>query len=280
MKKIGLLGESIQHSISPALHAAAFNSLNLDHEYVVWDIDNNSLQSFIDEIKQKSIDGFNITIPHKQSIMQYLDIIDPVAESIGAVNTVINKNGLLTGYNTDLYGITKTFDLLGEDLIGKKVALIGAGGAAKSIVYYLSSIHIESLSVINRSIDHAKDMFEENQDGNVPPIYAFGEEASNAITNADIIINATPYGMSGSSVANELPPMDLHLSKKHLVFDLVYNPIMTPLLQLIKDAGGRYTGGLHMLVYQAAKSFEIWNNVEPDIESMINAGQKALEKEN
>ena len=280
MKKIGLLGESIQHSISPALHAAAFNSLNLDHEYVVWDIDNNSLQSFIDEIQQKSIDGFNITIPHKQSIMQYLDIIDPVAESIGAVNTVINKDGLLTGYNTDLYGITKTFDLLGEDLIGKKVALIGAGGAAKSIVYYLSSIHIESLSVINRSIDHAKDMFEENQDGNVPPIYAFGEEASNAITNADIIINATPYGMSGSSVANELPPMDLHLSKKHLVFDLVYNPIMTPLLQLIKDAGGRYTGGLHMLVYQAAKSFEIWNNVEPDIEAMINAGQKALEKEN
>ena len=280
MKKIGLLGESIQHSISPALHAAAFNSLNLDHEYVVWDIDNNSLQSFIDEIQQKSIDGFNITIPHKQSIMQYLDIIDPVAESIGAVNTVINKDGLLTGYNTDLYGITKTFDLLGEDLIGKKVALIGAGGAAKSIVYYLSPIHIESLSVINRSIDHAKDMFEENQDGNVPPIYAFGEEASNVITNADIIINATPYGMSGSSVANELPPMDLHLSKKHLVFDLVYNPIMTPLLQLIKDAGGRYTGGLHMLVYQAAKSFEIWNNVEPDIEAMINAGQKALEKEN
>ena len=144
MKKIGLLGESIQHSISPVLHAAAFNSLNLDHEYVVWDIDNNSLQSFIDEIQQKSIDGFNITIPHKQSIMQYLDIIDPVAESIGAVNTVINKNGLLTGYNTDLYGITKTFDLLGEDLIGKKVVLIGAGGAAKSIVYYLNSIHIES----------------------------------------------------------------------------------------------------------------------------------------
>jgi len=280
MKKIGLLGESIQHSISPALHAAAFNSLNLDHEYVVWDIDNNSLQSFIDEIQQKSIDGFNITIPHKQSIMQYLDIIDPVAESIGAVNTVINKNGLLTGYNTDLYGITKTFDLLGEDLIGKKVVLIGAGGAAKSIVYYLSSIHIESLSIVNRSIDRAKDMFKENQDGNAPPIYAFGEEASNVITNADIIINATPYGMSGSSVANELPPMDLHLSKKHLVFDLVYNPIMTPLLQLIKDAGGRYTGGLHMLVYQAAKSFEIWNNVEPDIEAMINAGQQALEKEN
>ena len=280
MKKIGLLGESIQHSISPVLHAAAFNSLNLDHEYTVWDIDNNSLQSFIDEIQQKSIDGFNITIPYKQSIMQYLDIIDPVAQSIGAVNTVINKNGLLTGYNTDLYGITKTFDLLGEDLIGKKVVLIGAGGAAKSIVYYLNSIHIESLSVINRSIDRAKDMFEENQDGNVPSIYAFGEEASNVIANADIIINATPYGMSGSSIANELPPIDLHLSKKHLVFDLVYNPIMTPLLHLIKDVGGRYTGGLHMLVYQAAKSFEIWNDIEPDIEAMINAGQKALEKEN
>tara|TARA_Y100001970_G_scaffold294145_1_gene447501 strand:+ start:1700 stop:2542 length:843 start_codon:yes stop_codon:yes gene_type:complete len=280
MKKIGLLGESIQHSISPTLHAAAFNSLNLEHEYTVWDINNNSLQSFIDEIQHKSIDGFNITIPHKQSIMKYIDIIDPVAESIGAVNTVINENGLLKGYNTDLYGIKKTFELLGEDLIGKNIVLIGAGGAAKSIVYYLNSINIGSLSVINRSIDRAKELIKDNKHDNIISIYGFDKEASNIITNSDIVINATPYGMVGSPVANQLPPIDFHLSKKHLVFDLVYNPTMTPLLQLIKDAGGRYIGGLHMLVYQAAKAFEIWNDLIPNIEAMIDAGQKALKKEN
>ena len=279
MKKIGILGQSIQHSISPILHEAAFNALNIEHSYTVWDVDQNSLKSFISEIKEKSVDGFNITIPYKESIMQYVDELDSEAQSIGAINTVINRDGILTGYNTDLYGISKTFELLEDDLTGKNITLIGSGGAAKSLCYYLHSKNIASLSIINRSEQRAQNLMEDILSDYPVSVHKFDRNSSKIINNSDVIINATPYGMAGSSIENELPPIDLQLSGKQLVFDLVYNPTMTPLLQLAKIAKCKYIGGLDMLVYQAAKAFEIWNDVYPNIEIMLNAGRSALEDE-
>ena len=279
MKKIGILGQSIQHSISPILHEAAFNALSIEHSYTVWDVDQSSLKPFIDEVKEKSVDGFNITIPHKESIMEYIDELDLEAQSIGAINTVMNKDGILTGYNTDLYGIRKTFELLEDDITGKNVTLLGSGGAAKSICYYLNSQNIASLSIINRSEQRAQNLIQNILSDYPVSVHVLDRDASKIINNSDIIINATPYGMAGSSVENTLPPIDLQLSEKHLVFDLVYNPVMTPLLQLAKIAKCKYIGGLDMLVYQAAKAFEIWNDVYPDIEIMLNAGRNALENE-
>tara|TARA_Y100001970_G_scaffold263531_1_gene349095 strand:+ start:17592 stop:18440 length:849 start_codon:yes stop_codon:yes gene_type:complete len=279
MKKLGLLGQSIQHSISPILHEAAFTALNLEHSYKIWDIDKTDLESFIDEIKNTPIDGFNITIPYKESIMQYIDVIDPAAESIGAINTVINQDGILTGYNTDLHGIEQTFKLLSEDLTNKSIALIGSGGAAKSLVYYLNTIDIASLLIVNRSKERAQDLMENVSTKSHVTIHDLNQDASGIINNADVIINSTPFGMNGSSLANMLPPIDFRLSEDHIVFDLVYNPGMTPLLHLAETARCKYIGGLDMLVYQAAKAFEIWNKVYPDTEAMLHAGRQALKNE-
>ena len=283
MIKIGLLGKSLGHSISPMLHATAFTEFNLQHEYKIWDVEESGLSAFIQDIKDTKVKGFNITIPYKEAILPYMDEIDPVAMSIGAVNTVHNINGKLFGFNTDIFGIKKTFEIVDTSLTNKRVVIIGAGGASKSIIYYLNSQNIQYLDIFNRTKDRACNLAIDFHTQETVSCHDFNDiDVIKIIEQADIVINATPYGMAGSQLVNQLPPINAglpwtqYLSKKHLLFDLVYNPEMTPFLAMAECVGANFIGGLNMLVFQAAKSFEIWNERKPNEREMFLAATDAL----
>jgi shikimate dehydrogenase len=283
MIKIGLLGKSLGYSISPILHATAFNEFDIQHQYKIWDIEESEIPSFIQEIKDTEVKGFNITIPYKEAILPFMDEIDHVAMSIGAVNTVHNINGKLFGYNTDIFGIKKTFEIVNSNLNNKRVIIIGAGGAAKSIIYYLNSQNIQYLDIFNRTKNRAYNLAIDFHDQDTVSCHGFNDiDVIKIIEKGDVIINATPYGTDGSQLAKQLPPINSDLpwvqcvSKKHLLFDLVYNPAMTPFLDVAKSAGAKYIGGLNMLVFQAAKSFEVWNEKQANEQKMFLAATDAL----
>ena len=278
-KIVGIIGYPLGHSISPAMHNAAFRELGLDYEYVPFEVNPLDLKEALSGFRALHIAGFNVTIPHKETIVPLLDEVTKLARVIGAVNTVENQEGKLVGYNTDGPGF---IDSLEEDAgfkpKGKKVMVLGAGGASRAVSIMLAEVGVKSLVLMDVLEEKAKSLAEY--------IGAYFEvdcsfvgintpALQKVIDQADLLVNATPIGMHPKT--DECPlPENIQLNKKSLVYDLVYNPAETELLKLAKAAGCRAISGLGMLVRQGGLAFTIFTGEEAPIDVMWSAAREAL----
>lgn len=277
-KLYALLGNPVEHSLSPLIQNAAFQSLALNCVYLAFCVKSKELMSIIDVFRKLRIPGFNVTIPHKVSIMKYLDKVESRASSIGAVNTVVNIKDKLIGYNTDGAGALVALKESCIDPFEKKVVILGAGGAARALSFYIAPL-VKSLVLLNRTGSSAETLATNLCERfNVDSI--FGRKLTKGVLleelrDVDILINATSVGM--------YPKIDETLVDKTLlrqemtVFDIVYNPFETRLLKDAKAAGAKIINGMKMLVYQGALAFEIWTGKKPPIDVMIKALAEALE---
>ena len=271
---VGLIGHPVEHSFSPPMHNAAFKDLEMDYAYVAFNVNPQNLKSAIDGAKSLSIKGFNVTIPHKIDVMNYLDEIDEVANLIGAVNTIDFKN--MKGYNTDGIGAVRAIEEV-TSIKNKKVVIAGAGGASRAISFYIAKYGAENLTILNRSVEKAR-----NLAGDVTNSGLIGDVKSDSISqinsyldDCDILINTTPIGMHPHIDDEPIANSD-SMHEGLVVFDAVYNPNETVLLKEAIDAGAKPVYGIKMLLYQGAESFKIWTGRDAPIDVMEKALRENL----
>lgn len=260
MKTYCIIGDPIDHSLSPAMHNAVFMFLNLDCIYIAMRVKIGELDAAIKSIKSANISGFNVTMPHKVAIMGYLDELDNECILANAVNTVA-VNEKLKGYNTDIHGFIKPIKDRKISLENKDVLLLGAGGAARAAIIGLSREHINSLILANRSIAKAKKMIDDLKsriDIKFDIKFVELEDAKDHAYESYLIVNATPLGMSNepSIISSE------HINPASIVYDVVYRPMNTPLIEEAMIANAQVIYGYEMLLEQGAKAFEIWLKME------------------
>ena len=273
----GIIGDPVDHTLSPPMHNAAFKELNLDFVYVAFRVRKDELKHAIAGAKSLDIHGLNVTMPHKNAVMKYLDEIYSTAKSISAVNTILNDEGRLKGYNTDGLGAIKALKENGISLKGKKLLLLGAGGAGKAIAFHAAQ-EVEELVILNRTTQKAKKLaevlrkkFDKKISGNSLSAKIIKEE----LRDADILVNATSVGMHPNVSRSLVDPS--WLRPDLCVMDVVYNPIETKLAKDAKALGAKVISGVEMLVYQGAASFEIWTNHAAPVEVMKQAVLNKLE---
>lgn len=255
-----VIGDPIEHSLSPQIHNAGYEALKIDSDfiYVACNIHIDDLKDFIKSIKVMKIKGVSCTIPHKIEVMKYLDEIDETAKKIGAVNTIVNKNGILKGYNTDWLGVVTPLERV-TSLKDKKIALLGAGGAARAAVYGLSGKGAH-LTIFNRSIEKANDLAKEFD--------CTSESLDNIekVKNMDIIINATSIGLYPNTSDTPLPKA--LITNNHIILDIIYNPIKTKLLIDAEEKGATIIHGFEMLLGQALGQFKLYTGHDAPIDAM------------
>ena len=265
-KVVGLIGEPVEHSFSPPMHNEAFKTLGLDYVYVPFNVSPDNLKSAIEGANSLNIQGLNVTIPHKINVIKYLKELDPIAELIGAVNTIDFKN--LKGYNTDGIGCIRAIEEVTK-IKDKNIVVAGAGGAARAIVFYLAKYGAEEVNILNRNLKKAEnlanDLLASNLISNVNSSDI--SEISKCISDADILIDTTPIGMH-PNVSDEpiVKAADIH--EELVVNDIVYNPNETVLLKEAIKANAKVVYGIKMLLYQGAESFKIWTGREAPIDVM------------
>jgi shikimate dehydrogenase len=273
-KVYGIFGHPVSHSLSPIMHNAAFRKLNLDCVYVAFDIHPDNLESATRAIKSMGIAGVNVTIPHKERIISFLDGTAPEVAQTGAVNTIKNEDGKLTGYNTDVQGFLMAIEEdLGVTPKGLRIFLLGAGGAARAVLTGLCMTGASEIRIINRTLLKATALaseFKKSYEDISIKSYALEDTGSveRSLRGADLLINASSTGMEG--VASMELQMEL-LPKQSLVYDLVYKPRQTALLKKAKALGLKSAGGISMLLYQGAKSLEIWTGEVAPVDEMRKA---------
>jgi 3-dehydroquinate dehydratase/shikimate dehydrogenase len=262
-----LIGDPVGHSVSSAMHNAAFGKAGLDCFYFPMKVGQNDLGDTIEMVRELDIKGLNVTLPHKSSVIPFLDEVDRVAERIGAVNTIVNDGGRLKGYNTDSTGFITSIEKFTQ-IRDKSFVLAGAGGAARAIAFGILD-QGGGLTVLDRRPERAKELAESLGCG-------YGGLENLDFVEADVLVNATSVGMEpgvGKSIAT-----GEQLRNFGLVYDAVYNPRETELLERAKEAGCRTAGGLGMLVNQGATSFELWTGIKPDIGFMYEVAGNNLER--
>lgn len=279
---VGVFGDPVEHTLSPAMHNAAFHYLKLNYIYLPFRVKKSSLRDALRGVVALDICGLNLTIPHKIEAMKFLDEIDEEAKLIGAVNTIKIENGKLKGYNTDgrgfFYSIYKD---CGFNPINKRILIIGAGGAARAIAIHLSSRLGKSGKIIiaNRTRSKARRIVEDiiKHNGCDTVDIPLKEGAINAETNnIHLLINATSVGMNPRDPEIVKEEFFKKASKLQLVYDLIYAPQQTQLLKDAEKYKVRVSNGLGMLLYQGALSFEIWTGKKAPIQVMRKALQKAI----
>jgi len=270
----GLIGGDVSKSLSPAIHCTVFRSLGVDAVYLAWSIEPPSLRETVEALRILAR-GFNVTIPYKQEVISFLDVLSGDAEEIGAVNTVAKRRSRLVGYNTDHLGVRRCLE---EKRWSPRSALIiGAGGAARAAAYALASLGAERLIVANRSPERARALVEwANSVLGVEARPVPLAQAAEWAREADTIVNATPLG-SASCCPGEAPPVLEALGPGKLVFDMVYNPLETRLLREAKKRGAVAVDGLCMLVWQALEADKIWEGLEPTT-SLYTLARRAAEE--
>lgn len=274
-KLVGIFGDPVAHTLSPPMHNAAFDYLGLDYAYIPFRVKREHLKVAIDGVKALHIQGFNVTIPHKTTILDYLDQVDETANLIGAVNTVKIQDGETIGFNTDGLGALKAIQEK-TTLNHKKVVILGAGGAARAVSFQLLKSHDVELVILNRTPKRAIQLKNDLERNFKSKVLAGGWELMETeIKGADIIIHTTPRGMHPHE--DEKPLLrakDMH--SQLLVNDLVYNPLQTGLLKEAELAGARTISGLKMLLYQGAEAFKIWTGREAPLQIMEKSLKKLL----
>ncbi len=266
-----IIGDPVEHSLSPAMHNAAYVALGIDHEFV-FVASRVLVENVKDVIRTMRVMGFRgltCTVPHKIEVMKYLDKIDPIAQKIGAVNTVVNENGILTGYNTDWLGTVIPLEKQGT-LKNKKVALIGAGGAARAMAYGVIEKGAR-LTIYNRTVEKAEELAHE-LDSKVEVRSL--ENISEEMRDHDIILNATTMGMGKNEGISPVPKSAI--CNHHIVFDAVYSPFETQLLKDAKEQGATIIHGTEMLLHQGTEQFRLYTGHEAPENVMREVLTKAL----
>ncbi len=271
-----LIGDPVEKSLSPAMHNAVFKALGLNSVYIALRAPKQMLARMMTGVKAMAIAGLNVTVPHKITIIDMLDKIEESAKLIGAVNTVKNVGGKLVGFNTDGEGALQGLEQKTGKLTGKKVVLLGAGGAARAIAFSLAKVGAE-ISIANRTVSRARVLastIEKSFGVSVKSLGLSRSELTKVIKQADVLINATTVGMH-PNVGQTLVTADM-MHRGLVVNDIVYKPLETRLLREAKRAGARTVDGLGMLVHQGALSFEIWTGKRAPIKVMEAAARREL----
>ena len=274
-KLIGLIGHPIKQSYSPFIHNVAAQFKNIDYIYLPFDVVVNNLEIALKGVVALGIRGLNVTIPHKEKIIKYLDELSEEAAIIGAVNTIVNEHGKLKGYNTDINGILESLSEFKDLITGSKVCVIGAGGGARAVIYTLIRyFKPEQITIINRTIQRADTLqsyfSEKMRFDNFKTSDLFPPDLIETFNSSSLIVNSTPVGMF-PDVDDSPTNLSESFHKDQLVFDMIYNPTKTKFLNLAKQQGAETLGGLKMLVHQAAKSFELWTGEEPPVEKLFRS---------
>ena len=258
-----VVANPIKHSISPFIHNSAFEATNTNGVYLAWEVDATELAETVANIRRYQMYGINLSMPYKEQVIPYLDQLSEEACLIGAVNTVVNREGTLIGYNTDGKGFFKS--LPSFKISRKRLVLLGAGGAAKAILAQAILDGVSQISVFVRSssMEKTRPYLEKIQNATGFRVDLFAledvQELQDSITKADLLVNATSVGMDGSS---QPIPTSIVLPEKLLVADVIYQPFETPFLKWARNQGNQSINGLGMLLYQAAEAFELWTGKE------------------
>ncbi len=256
----GVIGDPIEHTMSPAMHNAAFLETGVDFVYAAFHVTADELGEAIRGMRALGFRGLNVTIPHKVAVMAFLDKLDPLAEKIGAVNTIVNDDGVLTGFNTDASGAMRALAEGGIEIDGRKIVVLGAGGASRAVSLALADGG-GRLTILNRreELDWAEELAARLSGlfgGEIPALELTGDNLAGALAGADLLVNTTSVGMSPQMGRT---PVDAGLLHAGLaVFDIVYNPLKTRLLQDAEAAGASTVAGIEMLAWQGALAFEKW----------------------
>lgn len=278
-KLVGIFGDPVDHTISPAMQNAAFEALGLDMAYIPFHVRKSpahDLKAAIASIRALNLRGVNVTIPHKEKVLKYLDEVDPDAKAIGAVNTIVNRNGKLVGYNTDGPGYLLSLkEDTGFTVRGKRIIILGAGGAARAILKSALDKRPASVVVANRTLKRAEDLVREFESTFTVEMQALKLDESIApfAKKASLVVNTTSIGMKGSGTLDV--PLNL-LPKGAIVSDIVYVPLETAFLSAARARGLRVHYGLSMLVRQGALTFELWTGKKAPVEVMQRAALAAL----
>lgn len=268
---VGVIGWPVRHSLSPPMHNAAFAALGLNWVYVPFAVDPSRIAGAMEAIRALDLAGLNVTIPHKPAVLPYLDEISEEATVLGAVNTIVNRDGVLSGYNTDGEGFLRSLREIGQDVTGRSVALIGAGGSARSIALAVCRAGASHLSIVNRTVEKAQALAEMVRGAlpaaQVAAVALEGPEAAPAVREAQVIVDSTAVGMHPHyEVEPVVPAQWLHAEQ--IVCDLTYNPRLTVLLKAASGAGARTLDGTGMLIHQGALAFEYWTGQPAPVEAM------------
>jgi len=276
MKQYGILAYPVKHSLSPVIHNAAFRELGIDAQYGVFERKADELEDFMHSVKEKGISGLSVSLPHKQNVMKYLDRVDDAAQKIGAVNTVVNESGVLSGFNTDWIGSNNALIEAVGDLKDKTVTILGAGGSARAVAYgcLYAGAHVW---IKNRTKEKSDAIAVEFAELFNTEIHSAELEDMKA---ADILINTTSCWLDdsedwqGTAIAAYVDSD--HLANYDAVMDIVYKPLITPLLWMALDAKVEIINGARMLLYQACEQFELWTGKKAPVEVMQDVLQKNL----
>lgn len=267
-KLLGIIGNPLGHSLSPLIHNHLFALLDLNYVYLAFEVEQELLENAVYGLTALGARGFNVTVPYKEKIMEFLDHAEKNAQIIGAVNTVLIKKGKIVGYNTDVSGFKKSIEEAGFYSKGKIVTVLGAGGAARAAIIGLLELGAREVNIINRNENKSQaiiDFYKANGINNLKNIPI--KDAYDAIRQSELVVNATSVGMKGY-LPNETPIPAYYFNEGMWVCDLVYNPLETRFLSEAKKRGCNIINGLNMLVHQGADAFKIWTKIDPPREKI------------
>lgn len=276
-KIVGVIGDPVEHSRSPQMHNSAFQEMGLDYVYIPFRVKAENLKSAIDGFKALNVVGINVTLPHKKAVLPLMDRVSEEAQLIGAVNTMVFKDGVVKGHNTDARGFLASLYEKGIDSVrGMKVVVLGAGGGARAIVTGLALESVSSITIANRTVENAvklADDLSKKTDVQMKGIPLDESELSDHVSKCDLLVSTITAGMDPNIKLSIDPDW---LQKDCIVCDIVYTPPETNLLKSAMDKGLKTVGGMGMLVHQGAISFQLWTGLQPPLETMRQALIQAL----
>ena len=272
---VGVIGNPVKHSLSPVILNAAFREAKINWVYTAFETPEEKLADAVDGIRALGIAGLSVTMPHKAKVCSLLDEISDSAQTLNAVNCIVNDAGKLEGHNTDGDGFLDAVKHdAGLDVAGKKVLVVGSGGSARSIIHSLGKAGAAEIAVINRTKKKALDALEL-----AGPVGRYVEETEipEVVSEANLVVNATPIGMLDTDDTANFPIEPNLFSKGQLAIDLIYHPISTPWMEALRDLEVEAHGGLSMLIFQAARAFKLWTGKEAPVDAMRKAAMDEIE---
>ena len=267
LKTFAVIGDPIDHSLSPTIHNAAFRQLELECTYIAYKIPKDDLGAEIDSLKKIKISGFNVTIPHKINMLKFLDEMDENCRIIGATNTVINENGHLKGYNTDMDGFLEPIKHRNIVIKSSNILLLGAGGAARAIIAGMAKEKAKRFTIVNRTTDHSLELKKFSESLGLDAEVKTIEEMSEFQSDYNFIINSTSLGLKNET---NIVPTKI-INEETVVYDIVYKPLNTELVKESKKRNAVIIYGYEMLLGQAIRSFDIWLNQKAPYDAMKKA---------
>ena len=265
MKTFAVIGDPIDHSLSPTIHNAAYRELEMDCTYIAYRVAQGELATGIESLKKIRISGFNVTTPHKIEMMKYLDNVDDNCKKIGAVNTVLNDDGILRGFNTDMDGFLEPIKRKEIEIKDSRVLLLGAGGASRAIVAGFQKEGADEIVIVNRTKENGEKLTEFSKKIGIRKAKSIYMKEMNVLdSNFDFIVNASSLGLNGEK--NIVP--DSLMDEQTTVYDIVYKPLKTDLINIAKEKNCKIIYGYEMLLGQAIRSFEIWLDKQAPYEAM------------